>query len=334
MFLTVTTLPQYWQLTLLPTPPLTSTPTRPTPSAPSPFRPTATVWLPPSTPPPPTLFSPPSPVIQPPPRPARPTMTEEGALRRHLQATVLARKPPMHHTSPSQLSTCNPHTYTSNPHSLSSRSSQASPLRLPKRTHAPAVFHTHPDDPFSLPPISSIRSCHSLNYQHLSNLSPLHSKSSSYITQSSSFSQAPCLPLPTSCPTQALPFSPVVRLSSFIRISCPTLSSTLFSIFHCTIFSESSLSGETFATSSHPSSTTLSLDSQTVTHFPHTLAQSSPCHLLDNLVFFSCSFTFAMQKFRHSSYWSLLLSSNFPSTSFIAFTLPSTSSFFPTIVVS
>ena len=80
------------------------------------------------------------------------------------------------------------------------------------------------------------------------------------------------------------------------------------------------------------------------------------CHLLDNLVFFSCSFTFAhrpltllnlifassfllshdpstiilslsfMQKSRHSSFWSLLLSSNFPITSFIAFTPPSNSS--------
>ena len=43
------------------------------------------------------------------------------------------------HASPNQLSTCTasrtPHTYTSNPHSLSSPSSQASPPRLPTRTH-------------------------------------------------------------------------------------------------------------------------------------------------------------------------------------------------------
>ena len=87
------------------------------------------------------------------------------------------------------------------------------------------------------------------------------------------------------------------------------------------------------------------------------------CHLLDNLVFFNCSFTLAhkppalrkriftssfmpthdpstlilslssMQKSRHSSFWSLLLSSNLPITSFIAFTPPSISSFVPTIVV-
>ena len=41
-----------------------------------------------------------------------------------------------------------------------------------------------------------------------------------------------------------------------------------------------------------------------------------------------------MQKSRHSSFWSLLLSSNFSITSFIAFTPPSISSFVPTIVVS
>ena len=88
------------------------------------------------------------------------------------------------------------------------------------------------------------------------------------------------------------------------------------------------------------------------------------CHVLDNLVFFSCSFAFAhrppalrnliftssfvpthdpstlilslssMQKSRHSSFWSLFLSSNLPITSFIAFTPPSISSFVPTIVVS
>ena len=44
------------------------------------------------------------PVLQPPPCPARPPMTNEGALRRHLQVTVLEREPhspfhsPMHHT--------------------------------------------------------------------------------------------------------------------------------------------------------------------------------------------------------------------------------------------
>ena len=209
------------------------------------------------------------------------------------------------HASPNQLSTYTtsrtPHTYTSNPHSLSSRSSQASAPRLPTRTYAQAVFHTHPDDPFYLSPTSSIRSCRSITYQHPSNLSPLHSKFSFNTTQSSSFSQAPYLPLPTSCTTQALPLSseshpsfasrvqPSLALSSQSSIahSLPPASlshhtySTLAPAFaskvphsYCSIYT-ASIYPSTFATSSHPSSTTLSLGRQTATHSPHMLAQSS-----------------------------------------------------------
>ena len=231
---------------------------------------------------------------------------------------------------------------------------------------------------------SSIRSCRSLTYQHPFNQYPLRSKFSS------SFSLAPCLPLPASSTTQVLPLSsdsnpsfasrvqPSQALSSqsstahssppasLSHHTCSPLAPAFASEvphFYCSTHT-ASIYPSTFATSSHPSSPTLSLSSQTVTHSPHTLAQSFACHLLDNLVFFSCSFTFAhrppalrnriftssfipthdpstlilslssMQKSRHSSFWSLLLSSNLPITSFIAFTPPSISSFVPTIVIS
>ena len=121
----------------------------------------------------------PPPVLQPPLRPVRPPMADKGALRRHLQATVLAREPhspfhsPMHHTfmphqtssrpaqplaplipTPQMLTSLSSHVPMPN---TSLFSSQASPPRLPTSTHDQAVFHTHPDDPFSLSPTSSIR---------------------------------------------------------------------------------------------------------------------------------------------------------------------------------
>ena len=142
------------------------------------------------------------------------------------------------HASPNQLSTCTTsrtsHTYISNPHSLSSRSSQASPHRLPTRTHAQTVFHAHPDDPFSLSPTSSIRSCHSLTFQHFvqsipASLKILFQNNTVYLffpdalLSSSNFLYHPST-------------ATFVRLSFFIRTTRTNLSSTLFSIFHCTLF--------------------------------------------------------------------------------------------------
>ena len=170
IFLKVTTLPLYWQLTLLPTPPPTSTPTRPTPSAPPAPSSTQTPSPPhpqpcphrllprhplPQLPPPqpcktardgrssfrigyPVSASPtlPPPVLQPPSRPARPTIPDEDALRRHLQATVLAREPhspflsPMHHTFI--------------PHQTSSRHAQPLTPLIPTSqvlNHSPLVPH-------------------------------------------------------------------------------------------------------------------------------------------------------------------------------------------------
>ena len=230
--------------------------------------------------------------------PGRPSTKPNGMYVSYFHASYF-------HASPNQLSICTtshtPHTYTSDPHSLSSRSSQASPPRLPTRTHAPTVFHTHPDDPFFLSPTSSNRSCRSLTYQHPSNQSTLHSTFSSSTTQSSSSSQAPYLPLPASYTTQALPLSSDSHPSFASRVqpsqalssqSSTAHSSPPVSLSHHTYsplapafasevphsyysIHTASIYPSTFATSSYPSSTTLSLGSQTVTHSPHTLAQSS-----------------------------------------------------------
>ena len=115
----------------------------------------------------------------------------------------------------------------------------ASPPRLPARTHAPTVFHTHPDDPFFLSPTSSIRSCRSLTYQHPSNQAPLHSTFSSSTTQSSSSSQAPCLPLPASYTTQALPLSSDSHPSFASHVQPSQALSSQSSIAQCTLFTPS-----------------------------------------------------------------------------------------------
>ena len=255
IFLTVTTLPQYWQLTLLPTPPPTSTPTRPTPSAPPPAPSSTQIPSPPHPQPCPYRLLPRHPLPQLPPIPQPCKTARDGRNSHRIPGLCIPHtpsacpptsspprtsydsrrgrpsSPPPGHSprTRTSLSFLSPIHHTFIPHQTISRPAQPltpliptpqvlnhSPLvphkpLVPVSPHVPMrklpFIHTYSDDPFSLSPTSSIRSCRSLTYQHPSNLSPLHSKSSSNTTQSSSFSQAPNLPLTTSCTTQVLPLS-------------------------------------------------------------------------------------------------------------------------------
>ena len=148
MFLTVTT---HNHLTILATNPPTHAP--PSTSPPlvqrrlQPLSPRRNHPPPPASRPSPPLLPPPSParplvmgevsVGDPsPPRPARPTMTDESALRRHLQATVLARKLPSPFHSPMH--------YTFMPHQASSRPAQPLAPLIPTPQiliHSPLVPH-------------------------------------------------------------------------------------------------------------------------------------------------------------------------------------------------
>ena len=109
----------------------------------------------------------PPPVLQPPPRPARPPMTDKRALRRHLQATVLAREPhssfhsPMHHTFM--------------PHQTSSRPTQPLAPLIPTPQiliHSPLVPHKpllpiFPHVPMPQLSFIHIQMIHSLFHQFL-----------------------------------------------------------------------------------------------------------------------------------------------------------------------
>ena len=191
----------------------------------------------------------PPPVLQPPPRPIRPPMTDKGALRRHLQATVLAREPhspfhsPMHHTFI--------------PHQTSSRPAQPLAPLIPTPQiliHSHLVPHkpllpVSPHVPRSQLSFIHIQMIHSLihNFFHpLLSLAPLLTSVQSipaslkiFFQYNTVFLFFPGVLLTPSNFLYHRSTATFVRLSSFIRITCPTLSNTLFSIFHCTLFTPS-----------------------------------------------------------------------------------------------